>query len=101
MGGGVRRVSVVEAGRQGLVEVEVGVGLSGPGVEGGSLIEKEIAPSRASWGEKMPMGVTGAPGTGLVFPGDADFAYSTPFSIRSNSQSSRNLANWPSSVTRL
>jgi len=52
VGGGVRRVSVVEAGRQGLIEVEVGLGLSVRGVEGGSLIEQEVALGRvAGWGE--------------------------------------------------
>ena len=50
VGGRVRRESVVEAGRQGLIEAEVGLGLRVRGVEGGGLIEQEVALWRAASG---------------------------------------------------
>ena len=51
VGGGVRRLSVVEARRQGLVEMDVGLGLSVRGIEGGRLIEEEVTLWRAARGE--------------------------------------------------
>jgi hypothetical protein len=50
VGGGVRVVSVVEARRQGLVEHEVWVGLGVRRIEGGGLIEEEVALWRAARG---------------------------------------------------
>ena len=42
VGGGVRGVSVVEAGGQGLVELDVGLGLGVRRIEGGRLVEQRI-----------------------------------------------------------
>lgn len=39
----VRRVAVVEAGRQGRVEAEFGLGITVREVEGGGLIEREVS----------------------------------------------------------
>ena len=49
-GGGDCRVSVVEAGRQGLVEAEFGLGITIREVEGGRLIEEEVTLWRAARG---------------------------------------------------
>jgi hypothetical protein len=50
VGGRVRRVSVVEAGRQGLVEAEVGLGITIREVEDGGLVEQEVTLWRAARG---------------------------------------------------
>jgi len=50
MGGGVRGVSVVEVGRQGLVELDAGVRVGVRGVEGGGLVEQEVTLWRAARG---------------------------------------------------
>ena len=50
VGGGVRGVSVVEAGGQGLVELDVGLGLGVRRIEGGRLVEQEVALWRAASG---------------------------------------------------
>jgi hypothetical protein len=50
VGGRVRRESVVEAGRQGLIELEAWVELRVRGVEGGGLIEQEVTLGRAPSG---------------------------------------------------
>ena len=49
-GGVLRRESVVEAGRQGLVEAEFGLGITIREVEGGRLIEEEVTLWRAARG---------------------------------------------------
>ena len=43
VGGGVGGVSVVEAGGQGLVELDVGPGLGVSRIEGGRLVEQQVA----------------------------------------------------------
>lgn len=50
MGGGVRRVSVAKAGRQGLVELEARIRICVRGIEGGGLVKQEVALWRAPSG---------------------------------------------------
>ena len=50
MGGEARAVSVVEARRSGLIELEVWLGVRVGEIEGGGLVEQEVALRRAARG---------------------------------------------------